>query len=215
MKIPAILLVGGKNSRFKFDEINQPIEEKLMLPLGKNRIVDFSIKAALNSKYISNLIIGSSPNARFTHEYIKQKYGSLRIIETDGKGYIQDIQSIIKILDLKEVLTMVGDVPFITSKILNTIIKSYFKLRSEALSAVIPSSCYQKYGLNIPHSYSFLEKGEKMIYTGFNVINGRLIHQKQMRQDNIIIDDIKIMININTVEDYYQAKAYYPYFKKP
>jgi GTP:adenosylcobinamide-phosphate guanylyltransferase len=214
MKLPAILMVGGKNTRFKFDEINQPIEEKLMLPLGKNNIVDFSIKAALNSKYISYLIIGCSPNASITHEYIKQKYGSLKIIETDGKGYVQDIQSIIKILNLKEVLTMVGDVPFITSKILNTIIKSYFKLRPEALSAVIPSICYQKYGLNIPHNYSFLEKGEKLIYTGFNVIDGRFISQKQMSQDNIIIDDIRIMININTVEDYYQAKAYYANLKK-
>ncbi|MFW9989245.1 MAG: NTP transferase domain-containing protein [Candidatus Odinarchaeota archaeon] len=209
MKISAIIMAGGKNSRFNFNKLSQNPKEKLMLPLGDNRIIDYSIKAALNTKYISQLIVATSPYTKVTQEYIKQKYQKLSIVETEGKGYIEDIHSIVKLFNLAEVLTMVGDTPFITSKVLKNIIKTYFHLKYEALSVMIPVKSFQKHGLRIPSKHIFFENGERVISAGFNIIDGRKTVLDQLSQVNIILDDIKLMYNINTVEDYIQAKLFY------
>lgn len=209
MKITAILMAGGKNSRFDFSKTSFKFKEKLLLPLGNQNIIDYSIKAALNAKTISKLIIASSPQARSTYDFIKQKYPQIQLCETEGKGYLQDIHSIIQKLGLELVLTMVGDNPFITSQILDFIVNKFSTLRFSALSVMIPVKSYQKLRLKVPSEFYFFKDGEKLISAGFNILDGRLINQQKINQFNLVLDDVRLMYNINTFDDYNQSIEFY------
>jgi len=214
MKIPAILLAGGKNSRFDFSKVNYGINEKLLLPLGNRYIIDFSIKTILDATQISQLTIATSPNAKATHKYLVKEYSHLTIIKTKGNGYLQDIHSVVKNFNLGKVITIVGDAPFITSQILDSAIKTYLNLKYEALSIMIPVKLLHNYGFNISSRHIFIKKGEKVISTGINLLDGRILFKKELDQMNIVSENINLMYNINTIEDYNRAKEYYKKIEK-
>jgi GTP:adenosylcobinamide-phosphate guanylyltransferase len=124
MQIAAIIMAGGKSSRFDFSKIEIEYQEKLLLPLGGKYLIEHVIDAILASKSINKLIIAVSSFTPYTKSIIKTLNLPIDLIETPGAGYHSDLKFIIKKLKLGITMTVVADIPLIKPDILDEIINS-------------------------------------------------------------------------------------------
>jgi GTP:adenosylcobinamide-phosphate guanylyltransferase len=62
-----------------------------------------------------------------------------------------------------------------------------------------PLEIYAKSGLSA--DYVFNVEGRSLVPIGVNVLNGKMIREKKLEEEILIIDDVKVAANVNTSND--------------
>ncbi len=177
-------MAGGKGSRLGYIE-------KPLIKINNYFLIDLVIKSLKNSKYVEDIFIATSKYTEKTKYYIKDNYPFIKIIETPGNGYIEDLNYCFKYF--KEPFLVVSSDIIFSSKIIDEIIANFKNSKYEALSVYMPESIYV--GSTKPYN--------GLVPAGINIISPKLGYQKE----KIFITD-ELIVNINTKEDLEFAKKF-------
>lgn len=199
MMVPALIMAGGKGSRFKFN-----VEKPLAPFLGKP-LIDWVIDAVRSSSKVSDFFVVTSPNTLETERRCLEK--GVKIIRTDGKDYHHDLkQAIVKKGFYCPVLTVASDLPALTGSFIDMVISIYEKCGKPALTVLAPIEKLREIGLTSESIYEY--GGNVFAVSGINVIDGSKISEDEMEQEVIISDKIEAMLNINSLNDLLVGEEY-------
>ena len=202
--IYALIMAGGKGTRLKMNI------EKPLLRINKITILERIINALNESKILKGMIFAVSPHTPKTRKFIsKNKYD---FIETPGEEYHPDLKFAIKELNLKKTLVLSCDLPFLTDRIIDDVLKKYLELGKPALAIAAPLELFKD--IEIKPSFITVFEQRKIAILGLNCIDGNLIDNGLMEESIYIIDDLKFLININTLNELKFARKYYLFFEK-
>jgi len=191
MQVTAVVMAGGKGRRMEASD------EKPMLRVGDKPVIERVLTSLLAAKRVESVVVAVSENTPKTARYVKQF--PVKVLVTPGEGYIQDMQFVIKELALETVLAVVSDLPLITRGIVDDVLERYVKCGKPALTVAVPIERKAKLGVGV--EYAFDADGRKVVPTGINVIDGRLIDGGWMEQEVMILDKDEVAINVNRRED--------------
>ena len=193
MKVPALIMAGGKGSR-----MGLPTEKPLLAFLGKP-LIDWVAEAILDAKKVSEFYVITSSNTPKTEQHCKSK--GWKILQTDAKGYHNDLKQAVSMANLSgPVLTMPSDVPAITGKVLDKIVAAFEVCGKDFLAVFVPIKSRQDLGLSISSTDEY--KGVWYAVSGVNVINGAKIQSEgKIETAAIITEETEVLLNINTTKD--------------
>jgi adenosylcobinamide-phosphate guanylyltransferase len=193
MRIPALIMAGGKGTR-----IGLTIEKPLLTFLGKP-LIDWVVEAVKSAEKVSEFYVVTSKNALETER--KCLRNRLKVIRTDGKSYHDDLKQAILEAHLQgPVLTMPADLPAVTGKFLDKVITAYEKCGKDALAVFVPITTREALELSV--SSIDEHKGVWYAVAGVNIINGVRIHDEgKIDTSAIITEEIEVLLNINTLKD--------------
>jgi adenosylcobinamide-phosphate guanylyltransferase len=198
MKVTALIMGGGKGTRMKSKQ------EKPLALLNDKPIIYWVIEAIHSAKNVKELIIATSDVSPETREYVQQL--DLKIIDTPGKGFHEDMKHVIiteKITD--HVLVVAGDLPLLTGELIDTIVDYYATLEVPSMAVMVPLEVFIKYDLTPSIIFTIEEK--KLVPVGINIIDGRHIVKKEIDQEIMIGEDVRLACNVNTLKDLSIAKS--------
>ncbi len=204
MQIPVIIMAGGKSNRFNFNNINIKYREKPLLPYKNKYIIEHIIDGLLNSNNINRVIVAVSPHTPHTKIILKKRKLPIELLNTPGRDYHFDIVYIIKSLNLNITMTISADLPLIKPYLIDDIIEQYFILNKPALSLMSSIDIFNKYKLKPTCTFKTKRNEKVLVPLGINIIDGRLIDQKDLEQAIVIVKDKEFLFNINTIDDYYK-----------
>ena len=185
-----IVMAGGKGTRMNLDS------EKLLLKHKKHTILDV-IDSLTNSNCFSKILAITSPNSPKTKKLLQEK--NIETFDTLGIGYVEDLNSILKIID-DDVLVVSGDLPLLDAEIIEKIVNYYDPQKTWA-SILVTNKFLTSIGINSKFPITF--SNQLCHYTGISLINSKKINELENIDENyIVIDDKRIGFNLNTKEDY-------------
>jgi adenosylcobinamide-phosphate guanylyltransferase len=193
MKVPALIMAGGKGSR-----MGLPTEKPLLPFLGKP-LIDWVAEAVLNAKKVSEFYIITSSNTPKTEKYCFTK--GWKVLHTDAKGYHNDLKQAVSMAELTgPVMTMPSDVPAITGPVLDKIVDAFEACGKDFLAVFVPIKSRQDLGLSISSTDEY--KGVWYAVSGVNIINGtKILGEGKIETSAIITEETEVLLNINTTKD--------------
>ncbi|XES77528.1 MAG: NTP transferase domain-containing protein [Candidatus Bathyarchaeia archaeon] len=193
MKIPALIMAGGKGTR-----MGLAVEKPLVPFLGKP-LLDWVVNAATSAKKVSRFYVVTSPNTTKTQAYCQRK--GWPIIMTNAKGYHEDLKQAVAKEGLRcPMLTVPADVPALTGEALDKIVTAYEKCGKDYLAVFVPIEKREELGLSISSTDEY--KGVWYAVSGVNIVNGiRVQEEGKIETSAIISQDTEVLLNINTVRD--------------
>ena len=198
MRFVALIMAGGRGTRFGGD-----IEKPMAMFMGKP-LIKRVIEAAKESKRIEKIYVAVTAYSPKTTQEIKNT--SVRLIETDGKGYHTDLQQAIKDAKLSgPVLIISADLPLLNGKIIDEIVEKYEESNKPALTVMIPEEACRKYGLSAVSIYE--HNGNMYAVSGINIIDGQRIFEEQ-EQEVIISSRPEAVFTVNSLNDLEAARKY-------
>ena len=185
-----LVMAGGKGTRMNLDD------EKLLLKHKKPVILQV-IDSLNNSNCFSKVIVLTSPNSPKTKKLLQEN--DIEIFDTVGKNYVEDLNSILKIIN-DDVLVTSGDLPLLDKEIIQTIV-NYYLPQNTWTSILVTENFLNSIGLKSEYDVNFAN--QKCHYSGISLVNSKKISSiENLNENYIIIDDKKIAFNLNTKEDY-------------
>jgi len=198
MRFVALIMAGGRGTRFGGD-----IEKPMAMFMGKP-LIKRVIEAAKESKRIEKIYVAVTAYSPKTIQEIKNT--SVRLIETDGKGYHTDLQQAIKDAKLSgPVLIISADLPLLNGKIIDEIVEKYEESNKPALTVMIPEEACRKYGLSAASIYE--HNGNMYAVSGINIIDGQRIFEEQ-EQEVFISSRPEAVFTVNSLNDLEAARKY-------
>ncbi len=191
-------MAGGKGTRFRKDT------EKPMAQFMGKPLIGRVIEATKESKKISETIVAVTEYSPNTAKEATK--ASVKVVETDGKGYHTDLQQAVQDANLKcPVLIVSADLPLLTGEFLDEIIGKYEEADKPALTVLIPEEAFRKY--NISAASPFEYEGKMYAVSGINIIDGQRILEEQ-EQEVIVSSRAEAVFTVNSTKDLETAKNY-------
>jgi adenosylcobinamide-phosphate guanylyltransferase len=193
MKVPALIMAGGKGKR-----IGLPVEKPL-LPFLEKPLINWVADAVADAEMVSEFYVVTSPNTPETEKHCRQM--GWRVIRTDAKGYHTDLKQATRKANLMgPVLTVPADSPALTGRFLDKVIALFEECKMDFYAVFVPIVARQKLGLSIDSTDEY--RGIWYAVSGINVINGA----KSQTEDKIetyalVTDELEVLLNINTLKD--------------
>ena len=192
----ALVMAGGKGTRMNSDS------EKLLLNYKKPVIIHV-IDALKDSKCFEKVIAITSSNSPKTQELLEES--GIEIIKTTGKGYVQDLNSVLCSID-NDVLVTSGDLPFIDDDIIKQIVAKH-NIEKIWKSFVVTKRFLESLGLS--SEFEITVDDNSCILTGISLISTKKINSLDAIKENYeVLDDKRIAFNLNTVSDYEKLEFY-------
>ncbi len=186
----AIVMSGGKGSRMKSSE------EKLLLQYKKPIILHVA-EALSESDCFSNIIFLTSPNSPNTKKLLLEN--NYEIIESAGKGYVEDLNTILKSIN-DPVFVTSADLPLLDKNIIKKIVSLYDE-NHKWTSILITKQFLTKLGISTNYEVSF--QNQTCNYSGISMINSdEISNLENIKENFVILDDKRIAFNVNTQKDY-------------
>ena len=186
----AIVMSGGKGSRMKSSE------EKLLLQYKKPIILHVA-EALSESDCFSNIIFLTSPNSPNTKKLLLEN--NYEIIESAGKGYVEDLNTILKSIS-DPVFVTSADLPLLDKNIIKKIVSLYDE-NHKWTSILITKQFLTKLGISTNYEVSF--QNQTCNYSGISMINSdEISNLDNIKENFVILDDKRIAFNVNTQKDY-------------
>lgn len=196
--IKAVIMAGGKGTRM--GNIDKPLVKLNNIPL-----INYVINNTLNSSFIDEIFIATSPNTKETHKYICENSVFIRnisTIKTLGNGYIEDLGFLLDFFENisnEDILVFINaDLPLVKSEIIDFAIEEYINIVNnsnnfvESVSIMVPIELYTKNSL-IP-SFEF----EGIVPSGLNILISK---NKIQNEKQLIFPKLELALNINTEKD--------------
>ena len=185
-----LVMAGGKGTRMKLDE------EKLLLRYKKPVILHV-INSLQNSNSFSKILAVTSSNSPKTKKFLQEN--NIEIFDTSGIGYVEDLNSALKTIDDKVLITS-GDLPLLDIDIIQNII-TYFDPNNIWTSILVTNKFLTSLGMESNFTVDF--NGQKCHYTGISLVDSEKISSLDNLEENyVIIDDKRIAFNLNSKQDY-------------
>jgi len=198
MRIVALIMAGGKGTRFGGDT-----EKPMAMFMGKP-IIRRVIDATKESKKITDTYVAVTSYSPKTAQEAKKT--SAKIIETDGKGYHENLQQAVNAAKLFcPVLIVSADIPLLNGEFLDFIIEKYFESGKPALTVMIPEDAFREYGLSAVSLYEY--KGKMYAVSGINIMDGKRILEEQ-EQEVVVSSRPEAVFTVNSRKDLEVAKNY-------
>jgi len=191
MGVTALVMAGGKGMRMKSEK------EKPLLKVGGKPMIEHVLDALRGAKKVEETIVAVSEHTPKTAKFARKR--SLKVLQTPGKGFCLDAGYAIKKLKLGTVLTICADLPLITSEFVDKVIAHYEQCNKPALAVMVPLEIYNELGLST--DYVFKIEGKNLVPAGVNVIDGKRIEKNELEEEILFVDDERVAVNINTLED--------------
>lgn len=186
----AIVMSGGKGSRMKSSE------EKLLLQYKKPIILHVA-EALSESECFSKIIFLTSPNSPNTKKLLLEN--NYEIIESAGKGYVEDLNTILKSIS-DPVFVTSADLPLLDKNIIKKIVSLYDE-NHKWTSILITKQFLTKLGISTNYEVSF--QNQTCNYSGISMINSdEISNLENIKENFVILDDKRIAFNVNTQKDY-------------
>ena len=183
-------MAGGKGTRLKVPQ------EKPLFKLRDKPLINFVLENLKASKLIDEIVIAVSPNTVETTEYLNSIDGDYTILDTSGEYYLTDLSYILDYFEKKSpddiLLFINADLPFISTKTIDYVLKYYLESSKDALSVLVPVEIFEELGLD--YSYEF----NGNVPSGLNVLRSVNVVQDE---DQIVIPKVELALNINTIPD--------------
>ncbi len=196
--VTALIMGGGKGTRMK------ATEEKTLILLNDKPIIYWVIEAMHSAKNIKELFIATSDASPETREYVQQL--DLKSIDTPGKGFHEDMKHAILTEKIKDhVLVVAGDLPLLTGELIDTIVDYYATLEIPSMAVMVPLEIFIKYDLTPSIIFTIDEK--QIVPVGVNINDGSHIFKKEIDQEIMIVEDVRLACNVNTLKDLSIAKS--------
>lgn len=156
----AIIMAGGRGKRLHLD-----IEKPLIKINGRTileRIANVLRDAGIDEIFVA--VTNATPGTKR-----KAKELNAKIVLTPGKGYVKDIEYLMK--KFKEFLVVSADLPFLSSKIIRDVLTKYGEIK-RPVSVVVPKKEYEKMGFTptiiindfVPIGVNIVARGEDYFY---------------------------------------------------
>ena len=193
MKIPALIMAGGKGSR-----MGLPVEKPLLPFLGKP-LIEWVTKAVASATKISEFYVVTSGNTPKTEKHCKNK--GWKVLHTEAKGYHDDLKQAVHDAGITgAILTMPSDVPAVRGKFLDKVISSFEASGKDFLAVFVPIETRQRLGLSISSTDEY--KGVWYAVSGVNIITGAKIQErKRIETSALITEETEVLLNVNTLKD--------------
>jgi len=192
----ALVMAGGKGIRMNSDS------EKLLLNYKKPVIIHV-INALKDSKCFEKVIAITSSNSPKTQKLLEES--GIEIIKTTGKGYVQDLNSVLCSID-NDVLVTSGDLPFLDDDIIKQIVAKH-NIEKIWNSFVVTKQFLESLGLS--SEFEITVDDNSCILTGISLINTKKINSLDVIKENYeVLDDKRIAFNLNTISDYEKLEFY-------
>jgi len=191
-------MAGGKGTRFGGDT------EKPMALFNGKPLIRRVIEAVKESERIMDIYVAVTSYSPKTAQEAKK--ASVKVIETEGKGYHADVQQAVQDANIKcPVLIVSADLPLLNGMFLDKIIKEYEESGKPALTVMIPEEALIEYGLSAVSPYE--HEGRMYAVSGINIIDGRRILEEQ-EQKVVASSRPEAVFTVNSVKDLEAAKKY-------
>ncbi len=189
----AIVMAGGFGQRLGMGE--KPCVELLGKPL-----ISYVIDTLITTKNIDRVFVAVSPATPKTEIMIREYYkGEIQVIRTFGGNYVGDmIYAVETSQTTGSVMIIMSDIPLIDSELIDSIIEKYWEAEKPALSVYVPINICK--GAGIRPETVFNKDGKLIVPTGINILDSSQIRNEQ-EDFNLILEDPKLAINVNTVQD--------------
>ena len=193
MKVPALIMAGGKGKR-----MGLPVEKPLLPFLGKP-LVDWVAGAVASAVKVSEFYVVTSGNTPETEKHCINK--GWKVLRTDAKGYHNDLRQAVLMAGLMgPVLTIPADLPAITGKFLDKVIGEFEVCGKDFLAVFVPIQTRESLGLSVSSTDEY--KGEWYAVSGVNIVNGAKIQgEGKIETSAIIAEETEVLLNINTLKD--------------
>jgi len=193
MKLPALIMAGGKGKR-----ISLPIEKPLLPFIGKP-LIDWVAEAVINANNVSEFYVVTSPNTPQTEKHCQSK--GWKVLIADAKGYHNDLKQATLMEGLMgPVLTVPADSPAVTGKFLDKIISQFEICGKDFYAIFVPIKARETLGLSVDSTDEFM--GEWYAVSGVNIVNGAKIQGKgKIETSALITEEVEVLLNINTLKD--------------
>ncbi len=200
MKVPALIMAGGRGSR-----MGLPTEKPMMLFLGKP-LLDWVAQAVQDACNVSDFCVITSNNTPLTEQHCKER--GWKTVHTDAKGYHNDLKQAIRTLGwIGPVLTMPSDVPAITGPILDRVVAEFKKCDKDYLAVFVPLESRKDLGLSISSTDEY--NGVWYAVSGINIINGaKTLGEGKIETAAIITEEVEVVLNVNTTKDFEVAQQF-------
>ena len=181
----AVIMAGGRSSRFRAKV------EKAMLSVGGRLLLERALEA-LQVDGVSEVAVAVSPHVPETRREAERL--GLRIIDTTGEGYHEDVTRILE--DTDAFLTINVDVPFVGRSHVKRLLEEY---DGGSVAAVVdlPGRETELYD----ESTVVTEDGRRVVWVGLNVVTPN----PQTRM--VRLDDPLLAVNVNDEEDLARADS--------
>ncbi len=192
----ALVMAGGKGTRMNSDS------EKLLLNYKKPVIIHV-INALNDSKCFEKVIAITSSNSPKTQKLLEES--GIEIIKSTGKGYVQDLNSVLCSID-NDVLVTSGDLPFLDDDIIKQIVAKH-NVEKIWKSFVVTKRFLESLGLS--SKFEITVGDNSCVLTGISLISTKKINSLDAIKENYeILDDKRIAFNLNTISDYEKLEFY-------
>jgi uncharacterized protein (TIGR00454 family) len=193
MKVPALIMAGGKGKR-----MGLPVEKPLLPFLGKP-LVDWVAEAVASAVKVSEFYVVTSGNTPETEKHCISK--RWKVLRTDAKGYHNDLRQAVLMAGLMgPVLTIPADLPAITGKFLDKVIGEFEVCGKDFLAVFVPIQTRGSLGLSVSSTDEY--KDEWYAVSGVNIVNGAKIQgEGKIETSAIIAEETEVLLNINTLKD--------------
>jgi adenosylcobinamide-phosphate guanylyltransferase len=194
----AIVMAGGFGQRLGMGE--KPCVELLGKPL-----ISYVIDTLRAAKEIDRVFVAVSPVTPKTEIMLQERYkGDVRVIRTFGGNYVGDmIYAVETAQTFGPVMIIMSDLPLINSELIDFVIEKYRKAGTPALSVYVPIDICK--GIGIRPETVFNKDGKLIVPVGINILDSSQIRNEQ-EDFNLILENPKLAINVNTVEDLQRCK---------
>jgi adenosylcobinamide-phosphate guanylyltransferase len=196
--LDAIVMAGGFGQRLRMGE--KPCVELLGKPL-----ISYVIDTLRATEDIDRVFVAVSPVTPKTEIMIQERYsGEIRVIRTLGGNYVGDmIYAVETAQTAGPVMIIMSDIPLVDPEIISSVIEKYREAGKPALSVYVPINICK--GAGIRPDTVFNKDGKLIVPTGINILDSSQIRNEQ-EDFNLILENPRLAINVNTVEDLQRCK---------
>ena len=193
MKVPALIMAGGKGKR-----IGLPAEKPLLPFLGKP-LIDWVVEAVSSAERVSEVYVVTSQNTPQTEEHCKSK--GWKVLRTDAKGYHDDLkQATFQAKLTGAVLTIPADLPAVSADFLDGVVGEFERCGKGFLAVFVPIEARERLKLSVDSTDEY--KGVWYAVSGVNIVNGGAIQgEGKIETSAIITGEVEVLLNINTLKD--------------
>jgi adenosylcobinamide-phosphate guanylyltransferase len=185
----AAVMCGGAGQRLEANI------EKPLITVGGIPIVERVIRAILGSQKFEKCAAAVSPKTPATKAFLETR--GVKIIETPGKGYSQDLSMTLDELRPSKVLVISADMPLVSAHTIGEIASK--PLTKKLLSVVLTKEFVDSLG--ITPSFTFWRNGVQYCRSGISIFDNSKHTEGEIEEEYLVVDKIQVAVNVNTKKD--------------
>jgi adenosylcobinamide-phosphate guanylyltransferase len=220
--INCVLMCGGKGSRLNANSIAKI--EKPLLELKNKSLIEYMIEAIQNSKKNFKIYAAVSNNTVKTKEFLRSRYFNVvTLVETTGSGFSIDYLNVLRFFKGKEnreknrtqdfvnnkILFLPADLPLISSKTIDEI--TDLEQIYPSITIVVDKKIFIQNNF-VPSSFVTEISRIDHCFTGISLLDFHTVagleYVDQIREGPMIMNNLELVYNINTIGDLKRAEKF-------